>query len=43
MGIEGVQDFKSIVWLGGLGIHKGIVMGLGIHIIPIMRQTEDWE
>ena len=28
MGIEGVRDFKSIVWLGGLGIDKGIVMGL---------------
>ena len=28
MGIEGLQDFKSIVWLEGLGIHKGIVMGL---------------
>ena len=28
MRIEGVWDFKSIVWLEGLGIHKGIVMGL---------------
>ena len=28
MGIEGVRDFKSIVWLGGLGVHKGIVMVL---------------
>ena len=28
MRIEGVRDFKSIVWLEGLGIHKGIVMGL---------------
>ena len=28
MGIEGVRDFKSIVWLEGLGIQKGIGMGL---------------
>jgi hypothetical protein len=28
MGIEGVRDFKSIVWLEVLGIHKGIGMGL---------------
>jgi hypothetical protein len=28
MGIEGVRDFKSIVWLDGLRIHKRIVMGL---------------
>ena len=29
MEIEGVRDFKSIVWLGGLEIHKVIVMGFG--------------
>ena len=28
MGIEGVRDFKSIVWLEGLRIHKGTAMGL---------------
>ena len=28
MGIKGVQDFKSIVWFRGLGIYKGIGMGI---------------
>ena len=28
MGIEWARDFKSIVWLEVLGIHKGIGMGL---------------
>ena len=28
MGTEGVRDFKSVVWLEVLGIHKGIGMGL---------------
>lgn len=28
MGNEGVRDFKSIVWLGGLGIEKRLGMGI---------------
>ena len=27
MGVEGVRDFKSIVWLEVLGIHKEVGMG----------------
>lgn len=40
MGIKRIQDFKSIVWFRGLGIYKGIGMGIETPTFAVLLTGE---